>query len=140
MPRLGRAGGAALFLACLIGLAARPGMAQTEDGGRSPPAVKGEATAPVPPPAAPAAAAAPAAPAAPADRSAADRGIGNYLIPVPADLPKRQLDAQKRLAAQQQAERQAKQQAEDERARQSTAASRPEHQTVVMPLGGFMYH
>ncbi len=133
MPGLRTVGGAAFCLACLFGLAAMvlAGPAQAEEPSQ-PPSI-GKPPSPPPSP--------PLAPAPAAERPATKSGLDNYLIPVPADLPQRQLAARKRLDVQRQAERQAAaQQAEEERARQAASPPRPSHETVVMPLGGFMYH
>lgn len=127
MPGLRTVGGAAFCLACLFGLAAvvMAGPAQAEDPATPPPADNR-----IPPSTPPA-----------AEGPAIKSELGNYRIPVPGDLPQRQLAARKRLDAQRQAERQAAaQQAEEERARQAASPPRPSHETVVMPLGGFMYH
>jgi hypothetical protein len=82
-------------------------------------------------------------PVAPSENEAeenASKGAANYKVPVPADLQKRQLEAQYRFRAQQQAEGAAAQRrADEERARQEAAppASRPPSVNTGLP--GFMY-
>lgn len=78
-------------------------------------------------------------PVAPSENEAS-KGAANYRIQVPADLQKRQLEAQNRFRAQQQAEGAvAQRRAEEERTRQEAAprASRPPSVNTGLP--GFMY-
>jgi len=64
----------------------------------------------------------------------------NYLIPVPPDLPGRQLDAKKREDATYKAEAaEAKAAQENIRAQQHAAPAQNPNQPIVEPLPGFMY-
>jgi len=66
-------------------------------------------------------------------------GAGNYLIPVPPDLPQRLSEANKREAAVRAAE-EAKAKSEVDHARDVTAEQAAPPKGRVDPLGGIMYH
>ncbi len=68
-------------------------------------------------------------------------GASNYLIPVPPDLPRRQMDANRRLAAQRQAqaEAQAKAQLPTPQPAQPVESQPTQPGPSMLPLSGFVY-
>jgi len=66
-------------------------------------------------------------------------GAGNYLIPVPPDLPQRLTEANKREEAVRAAE-ETKAKNEGEHARDATTEQTAPPKGRVDPLGGIMYH